>query len=341
MELCSAATERATFLIMRKAGVQTHAGSVTAPIWCGAVPTAARAMHDCDVIIVNHNAGHFLARCVASLPSLVSRVIVVDNASEDESLSSLMHERRPSARLTIIRNAQNLGFSAGCNIGIAASEAQYLLFLNPDCALQPRSLERMLEVMDDQPTVGMLGGLLLDPDGKEQAGGRRAIPTPWLSFVRGFGLSRLFASSSRWFADFDLHEQKLPDAPVDVDAISGALMLVRRKAVESVGSWDEAYFLHCEDLDWCMRFRQNGWRILFVPDAPVIHDKGVCSRARPVFVEWHKHRGMLIFFRKFFRDTYPRGIFWVISVGVWLRFLLVVIKLQAHRVLVRKKAISV
>ena len=105
-----------------------------------------------------------------------------------------------------------------------------------------------------------------------------------------------------------------------MEAISGALMLVSREAVNDVGLWDEEYFLHCEDLDWCERFRLKGWKILFVPDAPVIHYKGTCSRSRPIFVEWHKHKGMLRFYRKFFRDKYPAVVMWLVGLGVWLRF---------------------
>jgi GT2 family glycosyltransferase len=122
------------------------------------------------------------------------------------------------------------------------------------------------------------------------------------------------------FFDFHLHKQPLPSGPIEVEAISGALMLVSRAALEDVGPWDEAYFLHCEDLDWCMRFRQKGWRILFVPDAPVIHYQGHSSRARPMFVEWHKHKGMVRFYRKFFSHQYPGFLMGLVGVAVWIRF---------------------
>jgi GT2 family glycosyltransferase len=99
-------------------------------------------------------------------------------------------------------------------------------------------------------------------------------------------------------------------------------MLIRREALQDVGSLDEGYFLHCEDLDWCMRFRKKGWKILFVADARVVHHRGVCSRSRPVFVEWHKHKGMMRFYRKHFRHQYPGMLMWLVGTGVWLRFAL-------------------
>jgi hypothetical protein len=134
------------------------------------------------------------------------------------------------------------------------------------------------------------------------------------------GLNRFAKRCPDLFFDFHLHKQPLPDWPIEVEAISGACMLVKREAVNDVGLWDEGYFLHCEDLDWCLRFRQHGWKIMFVPDAKVVHQKGACSRSRPIFVEWHKHKGMMRFYRKFFRDQYPGVLMWLVAAGVWSRF---------------------
>lgn len=115
----------------------------------------------------------------------------------------------------------------------------------------------------------------------------------------------------------------MPGGPIDVEAISGACTMVRREAAAAVGPWDEGFFVHCEDLDWCMRFRAAGWRIRFVPDAPAVHHRGMCSRSRPLFVEWHKHKGMVRFYRKHFRHQYPLGLMGLVIAGVWLRFTVV------------------
>ncbi|ARO88950.1 dTDP-Rha--alpha-D-GlcNAc-pyrophosphate polyprenol alpha-3-L-rhamnosyltransferase [Nitrosospira lacus] len=280
-------------------------------------------MPSISVVIVNYNAGQFLTACIDSAlaqVSQVSEVLVVDNASTDLSLELCTEHFPEEPKLKIIRNTTNLGFAAACNIGITRATGAYVLFLNPDCVLGADSLLRMFQVMEAHPEAGMVGGLLTNEDGTEQAGGRRAVPTPWRSFVRAFGLYRFAEYWPRLFFDFHLHKQALPDHPVEVEAVSGALMLVRREAIEDVGLWDEGYFLHCEDFDWCMRFRQKGWKILFVPDAPVMHHKGICSRSRPIFVEWHKHKGMMRFYRKFFRHQYPGVLMWLVALGVWLRF---------------------
>lgn len=274
-----------------------------------------------STIIVNYNAGEFLRSCVDSLLNcpLETEVIVVDNASTDYSLDALAG----LPNVQIIKNATNVGFATACNVGIRVASAPFLLFLNPDCFFKPDTLIRLLEAMRFDERVGMGGGLLVNPDGTEQAGGRRAVPTPWRSFVRAFGLARFADRWPRLFFDFHLHKQPLPNHNIEVEAISGACMMVRREAIQDVGEWDERYFLHCEDLDWCMRFRQKGWKILFVPSARVTHALGVSSRSRPIFVEWHKHKGMIRFYRKFFRRQYPGVLMGLVALGVWLRFGLV------------------
>jgi len=153
--------------------------------------------------------------------------------------------------------------------------------------------------------------------------------------VRAFGLHHLARRWPNLFFDFHLHKQPLPDHPIEVEAISGACMLVKREAVDDVGLWDEGYFLHCEDLDWCMRFRQKGWKIMFVPDARIYHAQGASSRSRRLFVEWHKHKGMLRFYRKFFRDEYPGILMGLVTVGVWMRFGLVASYWTVRRLLAR------
>ncbi|MDR1276580.1 MAG: glycosyltransferase family 2 protein [Candidatus Accumulibacter sp.] len=278
-------------------------------------------------IVVNYNAGALLRGCIESLLAcpLDIETIVVDNASSDQSLGALPE----SPRVRVIRNTDNMGFSAACNIGIkAATSASFFFFLNPDCRFEPEALTTLLSELEGgkYDHVGMAGGLLMNEDGSEQEGCRRTVPSPWLSFVRAFGLHRFSALFPKLFPDFHLHKQPLPDKTVEIEAISGACMLVKRAAIEDVGLWDEAYFLHCEDMDWCMRFRAKGWKIIFVPHARFSHALGACSRSRHVFVEWHKHKGMIRFYRKFFRADYPSLLMGLVILGVWLRFTLVVLR---------------
>ncbi len=276
-----------------------------------------------SVVIVNFNAGPGLVDSVRAAIADAYEVIVIDNASSDSSLEWLESTFGSNSKLRIVRGLSNEGFAKACNLGVALATGEFVFFLNPDCELEEGAVACLLEAIQADGEVGMVGGLLLNPDGSEQAGGRRAIPTPWRSFVRAFGLARF---SKRWpklFFDFHLHKEPLPKTPIEVEAISGACMLVKRDAMQVIGLLDEEYFMHCEDLDWCIRFRRGEWKILFVPDARMLHHKGVCSRARPIFVEWHKHKGMMRFYRKLFSHQYPGVLMWLVFVGVWLRFLLV------------------
>jgi GT2 family glycosyltransferase len=284
------------------------------------LPREAGPLAAVTVVIVNHNAGHVLIDCLKSALSQATEVVLVDNASRPDRFEPLIAHLKSHPRLHLIRSAENRGFAVGCNLGAELSTQPFVLFLNPDCVVGEHSLARLIAAIQEQPRAGMAGGLLTHPDGIEQGGGRRAVPTPWRSFVRAFGLARLSQRYPKLFNDFHLHCQPLPKAPIQVEAISGACMLVKREAIDDFGLMDEGYFLHCEDLDLCMRARAHGWQILFVPDAPIVHHKGGCSQERPIFVEWHKHRGMVRFYRKHFRHQYPAGLMELVTIGVWLRF---------------------
>ncbi len=268
-----------------------------------------------SVIIVNYNAGPLLGRCVQSvLQSGVSlEVIVSDNGSSDESLPLLRYRCGSPANLSILHNRENLGFARANNLAVAQASAGLLLFLNPDCLLESYTLEQMLAVMEARPDAGMAGCRILNPDGSEQRGGRRNLPTPGNSlpgFIRKpFGIK-----------PFNLNDEPLPDSVVEVPAISGSFMLVRRAAMEQVGLMDEDYFLHCEDLDWCARFSKKGYPILFVPQVAITHYQGSCSRRRPLFVQWHLHRGMRLFFDKHYRHVYAWPVRVATRAGIWGRF---------------------
>lgn len=279
-------------------------------------------MNPASVIIVNFNAGSLLIDCIRSvLASTVPvQVIVCDNKSTDGSIAELRCQFSGETRLTIIENLDNLGFATANNAALPYATGEYILFLNPDCIIQPETLGEMLAVMADHPEAGMSGCVIRNPDGSEQPGCRRSIPTPWRTFIRITRLS-WFGKYHSGFESYLQTGLPLPKEPIEVEAISGAFMLVRRSAITTVGPMDEGYFMHCEDLDWCMRFHQQGLSILFVPQVEIMHVGGVCSLSRPISVEYYKHKGMVRFYRKFFRYQYPRPLMWVVMAAIGVRFL--------------------
>ncbi len=279
------------------------------------------------IIIVNFNGGELLTRSIRQVfaSNTPVKLIVSDNASADNSITLLEQAFGGDPRLTIIRNSSNLGFAKANNIALNQIEGDFILFLNPDCLIQPDTISQLLEVFRHNDQAGMIGCRVLNADGTEQKGCRRRVPTPWRTFVRVLGLS-YFTRSTEWLQSFDMSKEPLPEKPVPVDAISGSLMMVSRRAMNDVGPLDEGYFLHCEDLDWCMRFNLKGYSVLFVPDVDVIHFQGFSSKQRPVRVMWHMHKGMMRFYNKFFLRRYPWPLVIVVAFGVWSRFFALVVQ---------------
>lgn len=271
-----------------------------------------------SIIIVSHNSGTLLLECVQSVlgSTHAVEVIVSDNGSVDCSIEALEALARREPRLTVLRNGANLGFGRGNNAALSRVRGEYVLFLNPDCIVGEDTLTRMVAFLERHPRAGMAGCLIRNPDGTEQAGCRRQVPTPRRALTRMWSPHR--QDDRR--PPGGPAAAPLPESPVAVEAISGAFMLVRTAVLQQVGSFDEAYFMHWEDLDLCLRFRQAGWEVLFVPAVEIVHFKGRSSSQRPFFVEWHKHLGLIRFFRKFYFNAYPLWLYSFVALAILCHF---------------------
>lgn len=274
-----------------------------------------------SIIVVNYNSSDYLIRCVQSILRIttIKELLLIDNASTDNSLLQVEETIVDKSRLTIVRNKENVGFATACNQGLELSTSPLTLFLNPDCFLEEENLNLLIDKLSSDETIGMVGPCVINPDGSEQANARRMFPRPKQSFFRAFGLSKLFP---KLFKDYLLNETPLPDEAIEVEAISGSCMLIRTDELKALGRWDEAYFMHCEDLDLCMRYWQAGKKIVFVPEAKVLHHKGISSQKEPVRILWNMHQGMLRFYEKFYKAEYPLLLWWLVKAGVYFRFIL-------------------
>jgi hypothetical protein len=274
-----------------------------------------------SVVIVTFQSQDDILPCLRSLlaSALSLDVIIVDNASSDETVARVERAIAGRSDCRLICNCGNIGFARAVNQGIAWARGDNVLLLNPDCVLERDTLAIALDALRRRLQAGAAGCLLLNEDASEQAGARRYLPSPWRSMCRALLLHKLFPHDAR-FSGFLMNREPLPPGPVEVEATSGAFMLVKRAVIEQVGRLDEGYFMHCEDLDWCVRMRQAGWQVLFVPAARAVHKKGRSSRARPIRVELYKHVGMVRFYRKFFLDRYPALLSCAVVVAVWMRF---------------------
>ena len=252
-------------------------------------------MANVAVIIVNYNSGAFLKQCLVSLrqSTIPLEIVVVDNGSSDGSADFISKASRVSD-CQLIRNLTNLGFAVAVNQGVQSTTAEDVLLINPDCIVQPHSVAGLKLAMQREE-CGAVGGLVFGFNGREQAGCRRRDPTLARSVVKLLGkLGVRFG-----LMGVDLTTEPLPVSPIQVDAVSGAFMMIHRESFDAIGGMDEGYFLHFEDLDLCRRLRYGGMPVLFVPTVSVLHCQGASSRERPFRVEWHKHLGMCRYRLKF------------------------------------------
>jgi N-acetylglucosaminyl-diphospho-decaprenol L-rhamnosyltransferase len=266
---------------------------------------------DLSVIVVSWNVRDLLRRCLSSIVAAGDscEIVVVDNGSTDGS-PEMVRAEFPHVRL--VANAENRGFTAANNQGLALAAGRYLLLLNPDAEVVGDALATMTTYMDDHPAIGALGPQLRYPDGRLQSS-RRRFPTFATALVESTVVQE-------WWRDNRiLQRYYLADRPADavqqVDWVVGACLLVRRAAYEGVGGLDEGFFMYSEELDWCRRIKSAGWEIVYLPAAVVVHHEGKSSEqvvpARHIYFQSSKVR----YFRKHHGPFQAEVLRWFLLAG--------------------------
>lgn len=284
-----------------------------------------------SVIVLSFNTKQLLQQCLRSVyASSVFKekeleVIVVDNASTDDSVEMVL-DLFPLA--SIIRNPKNIGFSAGNNVGLRVAQAEFLLLLNSDAMVEQNTLREMINLMRRDKAIGAATCRLELPNGEIDPASHRGFPTPWNAFSYMSGLERLFPHS-RWFSGY---HRGWEDCSVthDIDAISGAFFMTRKDVINKVGVLDEQFFMYGEDIDWCYRIKEAGYRIVFHPVVRALHHKKQSGRAHPDDSEIRKKtqryflETMELFYWKHYHKKYPMMLMWLVVLVIRIRKLFVI-----------------
>lgn len=277
-----------------------------------------------SIIIVSFNSGRFLPEALnsifqGSLFSKLFEVIIVDNCSEDNSVKQISDFilSHPKNNILFFKKNTNEGFAKANNFGIKKSQGKYILLLNPDTKLNNDTLETMLNFMKDNPLSGIATCKVILSDGKIDDACHRGFPTAWNAFCQFSGLANFFPNSD-FFNGYHLGYKNL-DEVHEIDSATGAFMLVRKEVGNEVNWFDEDYFWYGEDIDFCYRVKQKGWKIMFVPTVKISHLKGAssgikdhsqkistASKETKVKATEARFEVMKIFYKKHYRDKYPK-----------------------------------
>ena len=285
---------------------------------------------DIAAIVVSYQSAETIDDCLLRLRGAdgVGAIRVVDNGSDDGTMEIVQRHATRDPRVRFIANPDNPGFAVACNQGAAdladAADMRWLAFVNPDCLVENDTLARLRAHALASGREVLLGADLVDETGERDAAARRRDPD-FAAMLASVGRGAAASGTQLGVAMDD--RQTLQS----VDAVSGALMLMPRGLFDRLQGFDTGYRLHAEDLDLCRRSREAGALVAVANDVRVVHIRGVSSRSRPFFVEWHKHRGLWRYFSKF--EAQRRSVFtrYAVFAAIWGRFPFAVLRAVRRR----------
>lgn len=278
------------------------------------------AGRNATAVVVTYFTGPVLERAIDALrrqPEII-QIVIVDNGNWPGALERWSSGEASEGCVEIITGHGNVGFSKACNMGARTARGEWLVFVNPDAVMPDGGVAQLIDASIRLSGPTLMGAMLIDPDGVEQRGSRRRALTPRSAFIEMTKLYML-APNHPYFQRFNLHTEPTPDDVVAIPVISGACFLLRKSDYFSVGGMDEQYFLHVEDVDFCLRFAKAGGGVYFNPHVRVVHYKG-SSRVSAIQVEMRKTRSINRFFRAHFWNIYPAPFLSLVAGFLWVSF---------------------
>ncbi len=281
---------------------------------------------DLSLCMVTYKAKDVLEECLESIYGQQHNVsfetILVDNESNDGT-AEMVREKYP--QVIYIQNDDNVGFQKATNQALRAASGRYLMWLNNDTVVKPGAFDALMAFGEAHPEAGMFGPKVLNRDGTLQKQCRRGDPTPWNVLMYFSGIWKFFPKS-RFFSGY-LLSYRDEDETMEVDACSGAAMVLRREAMDQVGAIDESFLYGGEDLDYCYQVRKHGWTNYYYPGAQIVHYGGQGgSRNKPYRLTYEFHRSMVLYFRKNLSGRYPFYLVWPIYAGIWGHFAMAMVR---------------
>ncbi|MBB77659.1 MAG: glycosyltransferase [Crocinitomicaceae bacterium] len=278
-----------------------------------------------SIVIVNYNVEFFLNQCLSSvqkaIKDLSAEVFIVDNKSMDGSVKMI---KKKYPKFNLIENKKNVGFSKANNQAIKLANGEYILLLNPDTVIEEDTLIKTIDFMDKKPRSGAVGVKMIDGKGNFLPESKRSFPKPSVAFYKIFGLSSLFPKS-RKFGQYHLgHLSEFKNHEVDV--LSGAFMLIRKRTIEKVGLLDEMFFMYGEDIDMSYRIKLKGYKNYYISDTKIIHYKGESTKKSSVNYVFVFYRAMIIFAKKHMPN---KNVFFLnlsINLAIYFRAFIAVLK---------------
>lgn len=273
-------------------------------------------MIDLSIIIVNYNVKEFLLNLLDSIQkatkNLKIEIIIIDNNSNDGSIPAV---KLKFPQVKTIENNVNVGFGAANNQGIEISNGKFLLFLNPDTLVNEKTFTKLVEFLNGNINVGLVGCKVLNPDGTLQLPCRRSFPTPWVSLTKVLGLSKIF-TKSKLFAKYNLTYLD-ENQSYEVDAVSGSFMMMRREVYDNIGGFDTDFFMYGEDLDLCYRVQKSGKKVFYFSDTEIIHYKGESTKRSKIDETKIFYDAMHLFVKKHFSSSFLIEL--ILQFGIVLR----------------------